>query len=473
MNPIESLKLDESVPLRRLSTSSSSTIDLTDDERLLNSSTAHLGQVDKSSGLPPMDCGWHAWSFLFGVWLIESLCWGFALTFGIFQSYYSQHPLFANHKSIPTIGALTTGVSYLLCPFINPITLRFPQYHRHQLWFGWSLCILGLVCASFATQVWHLILFQGILYGLGWVICYIPFLIMINEWFDKRRGLAYGIIFGASGISGLILPFALETLLHKYGFRSTLRMFAVSVVVVSSPAWFLIKPRRSPKSTLQAGPYETEKSSNHWRFLRNPYFYPFVFAVLLQGFAFFLPNIFLPSYAMEMGLSASSADILLSITALAQVPGQIFNGHFSDKTNEHLPSFVSCLVSGFAALLLWGPAKDFMVLAVFSLVWGAFAASYSVLWTQISKKLSSGPEEAMTIYAVLSFERGIANVLAGPISAILITEEVNIKEYGLAKYKSIVLFTAISLLLGSLAGVTWIFDRRRKAKHHTRTLGSF
>lgn len=51
------------------------------------------------------------------------------------------------------------------------------------------------------------------MYSAGWVICYTPFLIMLNDWFSARRSLAYGILFGASGVSGLIIPFLLETLL--------------------------------------------------------------------------------------------------------------------------------------------------------------------------------------------------------------------------------------------------------------------
>jgi hypothetical protein len=47
---------------------------------------------------------------------------------------------------------------------------------------------------SFATQLWHLIVTQGLLYGLGFLCIYYPMLSMLNEWFHKRRGTAYGIM---------------------------------------------------------------------------------------------------------------------------------------------------------------------------------------------------------------------------------------------------------------------------------------
>jgi hypothetical protein len=52
----------------------------------------------------------------------------------------------------------------------------------------------SLLATSFATQVWHLLVFQGIIYGLGFLLMYYPMLSMLNEWFIVRRGFAYGIL---------------------------------------------------------------------------------------------------------------------------------------------------------------------------------------------------------------------------------------------------------------------------------------
>ena len=63
-----------------------------------------------------------------------------------------------------------------------------------MIWFGWLTCIIALIGSSFATKLSHLIITQGLLYGLGFVVIYYPLLSMLNEWFVKRRGLAYGIL---------------------------------------------------------------------------------------------------------------------------------------------------------------------------------------------------------------------------------------------------------------------------------------
>jgi hypothetical protein len=60
---------------------------------------------------------------------------------------------------------------------------------------GWFICIAAPLGASFATNVPSLIATQGVLYGLGFLILYYPILSMANEWFIKRKGLAFDIIY--------------------------------------------------------------------------------------------------------------------------------------------------------------------------------------------------------------------------------------------------------------------------------------
>jgi hypothetical protein len=61
---------------------------------------------------------------------------GFPLSFGIFQSYYSQLPQFAGNPYIPIVGTVASGISYLGAPLVTPIIKLYPQYQRHMIWFG-------------------------------------------------------------------------------------------------------------------------------------------------------------------------------------------------------------------------------------------------------------------------------------------------------------------------------------------------
>jgi MFS family permease len=72
------------------------------------------------------------------------------------------------------------------------------------------------------------------MYGIGSGFLYLSCYSYVNEWFVRRRGLASGIMFGGTGLSGLALPLLFEKLLVTYGYQVTLRAWAV--VMVSSCA---------------------------------------------------------------------------------------------------------------------------------------------------------------------------------------------------------------------------------------------
>lgn len=85
--------------------------------------------------------------------------------------------------------------------------------------------------------MWHLIVTQGVVYGIGSSFLYVPTLSYMNEWFVQRRGLAYGIMFGGTGFSGLVLPIMFSKLLNRVGLAMTLRIWAYLMVRCHSVRW--------------------------------------------------------------------------------------------------------------------------------------------------------------------------------------------------------------------------------------------
>lgn len=63
---------------------------------------------------------------------------------------------------------------------------------------------LGFGLASISTQVWHLLLTQGLLYGIESSMIYFPIFSVVPEYFDAHRRSAMGFILSGSGVGGLI-----------------------------------------------------------------------------------------------------------------------------------------------------------------------------------------------------------------------------------------------------------------------------
>lgn len=380
------------------------------------------------------------------------------MTFGVFQSYYSKHELFQdNEKQIPIIGATITGIAHMGFPLISPIALRFHKYQLHMVWVGWLLCMSSVFIASYARNVVHLILTQGVLYGIGWVVTYVPFLIMMNDWWVEKRGMIYGIVYGASGVGGLVLPFILEALLARFGFRITLRISAIGMACLTGPGMLLIRqyPSRGTEaasSIPKAGLLRDLSSA-----CKNRVFLLFAMGSFLQGVSFYIPRFFIPSFAHSIPLHDGAGATCLAIWSLAQVIGQVSLGTLADKVSIFVPATMSTLASSISTMLLWGPAKDFLPLAIFSGVYGTFSPAYSVMWSQTTRILGSTKEEATMMFAILSLGRGLGNEIAGPASAWLLGDQVDLEAYGLGKYRSNVIFTGVTMAIASFTWVGWLW----------------
>ena len=129
-----------------------------------------------------------------------------------------------------TILTYTQGVIYFVSPAAVLALQRWPYRRLLITVLGLGLIIIGLIAASFANRVSDLIITQGAIYGLGGALLYNPFVFYLDEWFIVRKGLAFGILWAGTGIGGMVVPVVLEWSLGKYGFRTTLRTWAVVVV---------------------------------------------------------------------------------------------------------------------------------------------------------------------------------------------------------------------------------------------------
>ena len=107
---------------------------------------------------------------------------------------------------------------------------RWPSHRLSMTLFGQGIAVLALVVASFANNVTELIFTQGAMYGIGGAFLYNPFVFYLDEWFIERKGLAFGILWAGTGISGSIVPLVMEWGLEKFGFRSMLRICAAVLV---------------------------------------------------------------------------------------------------------------------------------------------------------------------------------------------------------------------------------------------------
>jgi MFS family permease len=402
---------------------------------------------DQTLILPSVDGGLAAWRLLLAAFIFEALLWGFPLSFGVFQEYYAHQPAFTNSVYISAIGTTASGISYLGAPLATPLIRRWVKYRTHMILVGWPLCILGLVAGSFANTLGTLLLTQGIMYGVGFIVFYYPILSMVDEFWIRRRGMAYGLLCSASGASGAVMPLLLQVLLRKFGYKTTLRAVAVALVVLTGPLIPLLKGRE--------GQIQVTNLRTDWSFLKKRLFWTYSVSNLCMGMGYFFPALFLPSYASLIGLDATKGALLLTLMSISQVVGQFTFGYLSDKKVSVNTLIAICSsVAAIVTLSVWGLARSLVSLALFAMVYGFFGAGYTAMWARMVTAVSDEPSASQAIFGLFCFGKGVGNILTGPISAGLLRLTDHSAGYGHGMYQAVVLFSGVSLVLSATSLVT-------------------
>jgi predicted MFS family arabinose efflux permease len=171
-------------------------------------------------------------------------------------------------------------------------------------------------------------------------------------------------------------------------------------VVLTGPAIMFLVKGRLPVNQV------TISRRLDLKFLKNPLFLFMAFSNLLQGLGYFIPGIYLPSYASDLSMSPIQSTLVLSVLNLASVVGQILAGYLADRWGSMPPLFLSTFVGAWSVVLLWGFSKSFGPLMNFSVVYGLSAGGYSVLWSRVAMEAAfDDPNAQLTIYGILAFER--------------------------------------------------------------------
>jgi hypothetical protein len=122
---------------------------------------------------------------------------------------------------------------FLASPLVAIALQRYPWIRRPASYAGIVIMAVALVAASFSNSTGALLATQGVMYAVGGLTVYFPAMYLCDEWFIARKGLAFATIWTGTGVAGAIVPFLSQWLLDSYGFRTTLRVWAVIIVRIA------------------------------------------------------------------------------------------------------------------------------------------------------------------------------------------------------------------------------------------------
>ncbi|KAG9082243.1 hypothetical protein FS749_007008 [Ceratobasidium sp. UAMH 11750] len=117
---------------------------------------------------------------------------------------------------------------------------------------------------------------------------------------------ANGIMYSGTFLGGTVMPFIIEVLLNKFGLRVAFASLATVYAILIASVLPFVKSR-IPPSTM------TAPDTPDWSFLRNPKFIILVSGNFLQGLGNFIPPLWLPTFATDLNMSATTGTLVVSL----------------------------------------------------------------------------------------------------------------------------------------------------------------
>ncbi|KAJ3932165.1 MAG: MFS general substrate transporter [Lentinula lateritia] len=416
-----------------------------------NSSNSNSEERFNVLELPPVDEGSKAWLFCASACALETFIWGWNNSYGIFQEFYSTHTPFESSSlvSISAIGTASLAIQYIEIIAVIAVCQRYPEKVKPAMWIALLICVTTLIISSFASQVWQLILLQGIIFGLAAGVLYAPIIMWLSEWFVRRRGLAGGIIFGGAGVGGFVFPLAIGACLDNIGFRWTMRIWAVILGLSCSLALFGSNPRvpvqrlgtNRPKSLWPAGMTE---------FVKNPLLLWMLVTNIFQALGFFPVSIFISTYTSALTTTTLSPTVVLALFNASSVVCYVLFGRICDSYPYAAVILCSGLGSALGAFFLWGFATNLPLIFAFALVFGGLSGGFPGIWPAAATEIAGSRNEHTSLaFGAFGVAKGIAAIV-GPIIAASLHDK---NKYGPEKYGAYG-FLKVEIFVGVMATTT-------------------
>lgn len=184
-------------------------------------------EEDQDSELPPPPDGGWGWVVVFASFMIHIITDGVTYSFGVFYDEFLGY--FQEGKGA-TAWILSILVGVTLCS--GPISSSFVNRWgcRPVTIAGAILASVCMIISSRAQNVTTLYFTIGIGTGLGFGLIYLPAIVSVTTYFEKKRSLATGIAVCGSGFGTFVFAPVINLLLTEYGWRGAMLIIAAIVL---------------------------------------------------------------------------------------------------------------------------------------------------------------------------------------------------------------------------------------------------
>jgi MFS family permease len=254
-----------------------------------------------------------------------------------------------------SVGAGAFSICVIISSIISPFVGRmvYSVGPKRVIVCGALILGVGLALCSLMQTWWQFYLFFSFIAGAGiGAAGWVPNIMIIQDWFKEKRGLATGIISSGIGFGILVCVPAVQYLIIRLGWRMAYQVLALFIpfIIISLVIAFLKKPPQVPKSslieigispTLSRDPLVVNEEwvSRSWdirQAIRTKQFW-------LLGISFFLGNLITQSvfthqvaFFVDHGMNPLSASYVVGLVGIMSLGGKILWGGLSDRIGREI-----------------------------------------------------------------------------------------------------------------------------------------
>ena len=273
----------------------------------------------------------------------------------------------------------------LMGPFAAILMERFGL--RHVVVTALALVAGGMALATQMTQFWHLVLFWGIMLGVGsGMTALVLSAIVSNRWFDSHRGLVVGMLTASSATGQLIFLPVGAWLIEHFGWRMAVIPVFAACAVAAVLVLLLMRNRPNELGLTPYGAADGTPVAPLAPPMRVTFATPFkvlasvagsrVFWILFGSFFICglstngLIQTHFISLCGDAGLAAVPAASVLAMMGVFDLVGTIGSGWLSDRYDNRKLLFMYYGLRGLS--LFWLPYSEFTFygLSLFAMFYG-------------------------------------------------------------------------------------------------------
>ncbi|KAF2433864.1 putative monocarboxylate permease [Tothia fuscella] len=390
---------------------------------------------DESTTIKPIPHGgWQGWVQVFLSHLINFNSFGFMLSFGIFQKYYTD-TLNITPSNVSWIGTTSLFLVYFVGVFSG--RAMDAGYYRYTLATGIAFQLIGVFATSFSTTYYQLFLAQGLCQGVGNGLVFTPCVALVSTYFEpRRRSVAVSLVACGGATGGMVFPALAQSLLDKIGFAWTVRIMGFVMLTTSA----IVLPFSKPRLQSHRKAALIDKSA-----LKEVPYLLFCGGIFLGFWGLYFAYYYVRPFGREIlnCSSDTSFNLILVINSFG-IPGRILPAVLADRFFTPLDVLVPFICINGILLYCWIAITSIPSFYVWVAVYGFFAGGSQSLFQASASGFTKDPSKAGIRIGMVCTFVSFACLSGPPISGKLV-------EYLNGRYLAAQLFGGSVMLAGGIA----------------------